>query len=202
MSGGPLRRIHLIGDQGSGKTTLARLLAGRLGLPVHHLDAVVRDPATGRERSPEELREIADSIATSPAWITEGLHAGWTASLFEHADRVVWLDTVGRATAARRITGRFACNAWAEMRRRGWRGLFRFRDYGRHLADLARTMGRVAGSNRAAARDAAGDASAGDVEALLARHPERLVHCRSQADVDAFVGTLVTPSMDRRADEP
>jgi O-antigen/teichoic acid export membrane protein len=190
VSQGPLRRLHLIGDQGSGKTTLARRLGDQLAVPVHHLDSVVRDPATGLERSPDELRAIAGEIAASEAWVTEGLHAGWTGKLFERADRVVWLDTVGRVTAARRITGRFAGHAWGEMRRRGWRGLFRFGDYARHLGDLARTMGRVARTDRVAVRGASGEASVGDVEALLARHPERLVHCRTQADVEAFLETL------------
>ncbi|HYO43891.1 MAG TPA: hypothetical protein VES19_11900 [Candidatus Limnocylindrales bacterium] len=184
------RRIHIIGDQGSGKTTLAARLGERLAIPVHHLDEVARDEA-GRDRDPVVLIQAAEAIAASPAWITEGLHQGWTGPLFAHAERVVWLDTVGRSGAAIRITRRFVAGAAAETRRRGWRGLFRFRDYARHASGLGQTMVRIARSGRVAVRDTDGTARPGELDRFIAAHPERLVHCRTRDDVDRLVAGLV-----------
>ncbi len=184
------RRIHVIGDQGAGKTTLARRIGDLTRGPIHHLDDLAVDPETGLERPPEALRAIAAAIAASPAWVTEGLHAGWTSALLEAADRVVWLDTVGRSGAAGRIAKRFISGAWSEARHRGWRGVFRFRAYVRHLGDLGRTLLRVARTGRVAMRNAGGSSSTDDLEALLRGSPERLVHCRSEADVEAFVASL------------
>lgn len=181
------RRFHLIGGQGAGKTTVARHLGDRLGIPVHHLDELVRDPDSGQDRAVTDLRTAARQIAASPEWVTEGLHAGWTGALFATADRVVWLDTVGRVRATARVARRFAANGWSETRRRGWRGVVRPGAYTRHLRDLGSSVVAIASSERGPTRDIDGAPDLSDLDRLRREHPERLVHCRTQADVDAFL---------------
>ena len=87
-----IRRIHIIGASGSGKTTLARALATKLDLFTYHLDEI-------RSKRIDEAGDLftllsADvhSIATSNAWITEGVYLGWTDELLQLADLIIWID--------------------------------------------------------------------------------------------------------------
>ncbi len=133
-----LRRIHVIGGPGSGKTTLARQLAARTGLPVHNLDEVARvGGGTGRVRSAEERAPLVREILNEDAWITEGVHIDWTEPFLERADVVVWLDYASGSMASRRIVRRFIGGAIHEVRtRRGRQRFLRLRDYGRQLRAL------------------------------------------------------------------
>src|SRR5260221_12637075 len=68
---GPLKRVLVIGAGGSGKTTVARRLAERTGLPLIHLDALYWR-ARGQPAAAEEW------WPTGPAPINRGTlkHAG------------------------------------------------------------------------------------------------------------------------------
>jgi len=48
-----MRRIAVTGTSGSGKSTVARILGARLGLPVVELDALFWGPAWTEPRSEE-----------------------------------------------------------------------------------------------------------------------------------------------------
>lgn len=88
----PLRRIHIIGGAGSGKTTLARQLAELIDAPAYDLDAIGYENGAGPAR-PLALRlKDVRAIAEQPAWITEGIFLWWTDALFQAADQIVWLD--------------------------------------------------------------------------------------------------------------
>lgn len=80
-------RVHIIGGGGSGKTTLARKLAARMGLPVFELD-------TGAELDPAE-----------PTWIGEGIYLWQIEPILDRADVIVWLD-LPRHVAFRRMVTR------------------------------------------------------------------------------------------------
>ena len=66
-----MRRIIVVGCQGSGKTSLALRLGRNLGLPVVHLDVLYWRPKYGAEIPVVRLRsdrEIEDFLAAiSPA---------------------------------------------------------------------------------------------------------------------------------------
>jgi adenylate kinase family enzyme len=90
------RRIRVVGVSGSGKTRLARALAGRLGLAHLELDAVFWD-ADWRFRDLGQARALLDDfVAAHPGgWVVDG---NWTSRLEgrleppDGVDLVVWLD--------------------------------------------------------------------------------------------------------------
>ena len=120
-------RVFVIGCSGSGKTTLARLIAERFGVPLHELDFIAWDREGDGSLLPHERRvEIASEISQGDGWVAEGIYLGWTTTLMERADLVVWTD-VRLRTALWRIFWR---HVKAELRRDnqfpGWRRLVKF----------------------------------------------------------------------------
>jgi hypothetical protein len=195
------RHIHIVGGPGSGKTSLATQLAGRTGLSVHHLDNIARiGGGNGPVRSEEERTLLVDAIVAQDGWITEGVHLLWTEPFLERADVIVWLDYVSWRRATGRIVRRFMPGAVTEMRqRRGFTRFTRFRDYGHQLRTLGSAIvearqyygpHRPAESVRARPpeQDTLGSWSA--TAAQLAPYAEKLVHCRSAAEVSAFMDGL------------
>jgi len=91
-AGAPLRRIHIVGGAGSGKTTLAPQLARRLMLPVYSLDTINFAGSVAVKRPREQRLADVRRIAAQPAWVTEGVFVGWTDALLQAADLVIWLD--------------------------------------------------------------------------------------------------------------
>jgi len=195
----PLRRIHILGGPGAGKTTLAGHLAAITGLPVHHLDEVARvGGGTGRVRDAAERAPLVQAILDADRWITEGVHLGWTEPLLARADLVVWLDAVSGSQAAGLIAGRFVDGAWSELRRRSWRQrVTAVPGYARHTRDLAGAMidaRRYDRSSRApdgtlpppVSAEGTLDSRAA-TEAALAPHLDRVVRCVTLAEIDALV---------------
>ncbi|MFD7525031.1 P-loop NTPase family protein [Paenibacillus chitinolyticus] len=104
-----MKRIHIIGSVGSGKTTLARRLSSEMGLPFYELDNVVwkRPPAGDVRRTDEERDVCLAEIVGVDDWITEGAHqVGWIGPCLERAERIVFLDTP-YSTRLKRIISRF-----------------------------------------------------------------------------------------------
>lgn len=82
-----MRRIHITGNAGSGKTTLAAQLGAQLDLPVFSLDPIVWQ--TGWKKSAPEWRaEKEAELIARPAWIIEGVSSRVRAA----ADTMIFLD--------------------------------------------------------------------------------------------------------------
>jgi hypothetical protein len=84
-------RINVVGTSCSGKTTLARDLARRLGLPYVELDALF----WGRDWTPvpDELfrARVADAV-DGEQWVIDGGYAPVRDLTWGRVDTVVWLD--------------------------------------------------------------------------------------------------------------
>jgi adenylate kinase family enzyme len=87
------RRIAVVAScSGNGKTTLARRLAARLGVPAIELDALHHLPGW-TEASPEQLRASVEEAMRSDGWVIDGSYTGKIGDLvLQGADTVVWLD--------------------------------------------------------------------------------------------------------------
>lgn len=81
-------RIHITGNAGSGKTTLAIALGQHLRLPVFHLDSIVWQPHW-QKTPPAERQTLEAALCEPEAWIIEGV----SEQIRQHADRVLVLDT-------------------------------------------------------------------------------------------------------------
>ena len=100
-STGPIpERIVVIGCAGSGKTTLARALAVRLG--GRHIE---RD-ALGDDEAPGFALQVAAAIdAAGPRWVFDGAPYNAELVVYPHADTVVALD-YPRWVVQRRVLAR------------------------------------------------------------------------------------------------
>lgn len=94
-----MRRVMVIGQPGSGKSTFARSLGRATGLPVHHMDHIHWMNGWRERPMPDKLRMVR-AVETQDAWILEG---GLSATYDERAaraDTIVHLDApVGRRLA-------------------------------------------------------------------------------------------------------
>lgn len=84
-------RIAVVGTTGSGKTTLARTLASRLGRPHVELDALHWEP-DWQEAPLDVFRErVVDALHRSE-WVVDGNYSQVRDLVWTRADTVVWLD--------------------------------------------------------------------------------------------------------------
>lgn len=112
-----LDRLMIIGGPGSGKSTLARELAGRLDLPVIHLDTLYWQPGwVQSERAAFNARVLRE--IDNDAWIIDGNYSATWPERAARADAIIFLDV----PTARRLWRIF------------WRNLIHF---GRTREDLA-----------------------------------------------------------------
>jgi adenylate kinase family enzyme len=88
----PPRRVSVVGNSGTGKSTLGRALAERLGVPHIELDQLNHQPGW-QERSVEELREVVAPLLEGDRWVVDGNYRDRVGDLVRaRADTVVWLD--------------------------------------------------------------------------------------------------------------
>ena len=141
MNGPPRMTGHRVlvdGMMGAGKSTFARALAARTGLPVIHLDILYWKPGWVRP-SDEEWRERQCALVAGSAWIIDGNYNETLPLRLERAETVVFLDTPWWLCASRAFLrglrkpvgempegcepsrGRHLCDEWGGVVRI-WRG--------------------------------------------------------------------------------
>jgi len=86
-----MQRVLIIGCPGSGKSTFARALQERTGLPLFYLDMLFHRPDRTTV-SQEEFDARLRSVLESPAFIIDGNYARTLPQRLEKADTVFWLD--------------------------------------------------------------------------------------------------------------
>ena len=107
-----MRRVNVVGTSSAGKSTLARALARRLGVPCIELDALHWEP-NWVEAPNEVMRERVRSAIGADAWVVDGNYSAVRDLVWARADTVVWLDL-----PLRTILARFAVRTTRRVRRR------------------------------------------------------------------------------------
>jgi adenylate kinase family enzyme len=86
-----VQRISIVGNSGSGKTTVAMALAAALRAPHLELDSVYHQ--ADWQPLPTELfrARVAEFVATD-AWVVDGNYSDVRDLIWARADTVIWLD--------------------------------------------------------------------------------------------------------------
>lgn len=107
MASGEIRRemerVVVVGTSCSGKTTLARQLAGALGAPHVELDGI-HWMSGWRERSVDEVRRMAVEAAGAERWVMDGNYSAVRDIVWGRATTVVWLNYPFRVVLWRALT--------------------------------------------------------------------------------------------------
>src|SRR5258708_27788356 len=84
-------RISIIGTTGSGKTTLARQVSQKLGIPHIEFDALHWEP-NWTEASTEIFRARIEAAMQQDEWVTDGNYGIARDLTWSRATIIVWLD--------------------------------------------------------------------------------------------------------------
>ena len=110
------RRVHVIGNSNSGKSTLAERLSEVLDADFVELDALNWLPGwVGlNETDPEELERRFQQATRGDAWVVAGSYSAYSQRVFwSRLQTVIWLDLPLRV-----LLVRFFRRSWRRWRRR------------------------------------------------------------------------------------
>jgi adenylate kinase family enzyme len=94
----------VVGNSGSGKSTIARQLAQALHVPYVELDSLFHQPGWQPLPVPE-FRDIVRQQTREDSWVIDGNYSAVRDIVWERADTVVWFD-LPRAVVMRQLIGR------------------------------------------------------------------------------------------------
>ena len=86
-----MKRVLVIGSGGAGKSTFARRLGERLGLPVIHLDRLYWR-AGWVETPKDEWRRKVEELCAGESWVMDGNYSGTLDVRLGACDAVIFLD--------------------------------------------------------------------------------------------------------------
>ena len=90
-----MHRVSVVGNSGSGKSTVAARLAEQLGAPYTELDAVNHQP----DWTPlpvEEFRRQVAALTEGESWVVDGNYSAVRDIVWAHA-RTRWCGSTSRA---------------------------------------------------------------------------------------------------------
>ncbi|MDQ3106258.1 MAG: adenylate kinase [Actinomycetota bacterium] len=120
----PAVRISIRGTSGSGKSTVGRAAAERLGIPFVELDAI-RHQADWVELPDEEFVNRVRQVVAGNAWVVDGNYGAVRQVTGERATCIVWLDLPRWLVMAQVVRRSFARAAFRQELWNGNRETFR-----------------------------------------------------------------------------
>jgi adenylate kinase family enzyme len=99
-----MRRVLVIGAGGAGKSTFARRLAERAGLPLIHLDRHFWRPGWV-ETPKDEWRRKVEELCAGESWVIDGNYSGTLEVRLAACDTIIFLD-LPRAVCVWRVLKR------------------------------------------------------------------------------------------------
>jgi adenylate kinase family enzyme len=85
-----MKKISVFGLPATGKSTFARELAGRLGVPHLDMDTVLFQG--GKPIPIDQFRAETGAFTGNPAWVVEGNYSALADVTWHRSDVVIWLD--------------------------------------------------------------------------------------------------------------
>lgn len=86
-----MKRINIVGTSGSGKSTIGKKLAEKLGYPYYQMDALFWKSNWG-ESSDEELFSAVTEITAKPTWVLDGNYNRTRPIKWKNVDTIIWVD--------------------------------------------------------------------------------------------------------------
>ena len=86
-----IRRIAVVGTTGSGKSSLAVIIAHRLHIPHFELDAFHWEP-NWTEAPRDVTRRRVEAFSLTEAWVTDGNYGFCRDIIWSRLQAVIWLD--------------------------------------------------------------------------------------------------------------
>lgn len=86
-----MKRVMIVGTAGVGKTTLATLIGGLTGLPVHHLDLLAWTAGWVRRPAKDFERDV-DKVLKGERWVVDGNYTKSLPVRAGHADTLILID--------------------------------------------------------------------------------------------------------------
>lgn len=86
-----MRRVVVGGSTASGKSTFARAVAEKMGVPLIELDAIRHGP-NWTETPDDRFRELVAARTSADAWVVDGNYSMTRDVTWGRADTFVWLD--------------------------------------------------------------------------------------------------------------
>lgn len=125
-----MKKIHIVGGPGCGKTYISHALSKRLNIVVYSLDELYW--CTGNNnyniQSDPKIRDgILLQITRNKEWIIEGVYGGWTEPSFKESDIIIILQPNNKIVRSWRITKRFVkrkLGAEKNKKRETWKSFF------------------------------------------------------------------------------
>jgi adenylate kinase family enzyme len=87
-----MHRIVILGNSGSGKTTMARALAAEHGVPHLDVDLIAWAAPGVRKPLADSVAEMEAFVAAHPGWVMEGSYADLAAAALPHCTELRFLN--------------------------------------------------------------------------------------------------------------
>lgn len=100
------KKILIIGCVGCGKSTYAKRLSKKLGIPKYGIDEIVHDDNLGIRRSLDEQKRLIKEIDDKGEWIIEGALREELYFLLDMADKIIMID-IDREIVEQRVKTRY-----------------------------------------------------------------------------------------------
>jgi adenylate kinase family enzyme len=172
------RRVNVVGTSASGKTTFARSLAARLGVPHIELDALYwgKDWTVAPN---EVMRRRVERAISGPTWVVDGNYSAVRDLVWDRAEAVVWLDF-----PLRTILWRYATRTRRRIRTQEelWPGTGNRETLSKHLLQRDGLLWWILGTYRRRRRD---------YPRLLAAYPQLTAYrLRSAIEADRWLAAI------------
>lgn len=194
-----MKRIHITGGPGTGKTTLAAQLNRELGYEVFDQDAqslahIARlGAAFSHDQLAIDLILEATEKANEEAWISEGANLLVTRPFFERAEIIIVMYTSWRIASFRILTRHLKASLARNNRFPGLLDLYRFWRWSSHF---------YSNRNQAGLNIWGTPETLESMEAELRPYAAKLHRCYDKADIEALVRRLTTAPRSENPEAP